>query len=526
MKATYIDYSDTNSFSDTVLSYLKNDPKLKPFISFSPTIEGFAGFLKAKKVIADRKVLVNVLEEQYSTITSPLVAKNIALLSNDNTYTITTGHQLNIFTGPLYFIFKIVTAINLASQLKKEFPDKNFVPVYWMATEDHDFAEINHTSLYGKKINWETDASGATGRMSTSSMINAIRSYTSALGMTANGIELSKIVTQAYQDHDTLAEATRYLVNALFGKYGLIIIDADDIRLKSQFAPYIEQDILEQNSYREINKSTAQLNNEGFNTQVHAREINFFYLLDGFRERISFEGGMYYVLNSDLKFTTEELRHEIRLHPDRVSPNVVLRPLYQEVILPNLAYIGGGAEVVYWLQLKHNFDFYQIDFPILVLRNSAMLADESLESKTHRLGLRFDDVFRSADELKKDWVIKNSDHDLQLSAEWEELNLVFEKIKTRVSRIDPTLSASTEAVKARLHKQLSKLEKKLLRAEKRNYTTALLQIDAIHEKLFPGGGLQERTENIGAFYVKHGPDLIKELIRYFKPLDFKFTILS
>jgi bacillithiol biosynthesis cysteine-adding enzyme BshC len=527
MRATYIDYRATNSFSSTVISYLEHDPKLAPFISQEPTLDGFKALLKNKTVTADRHTLVDVLKRQYNELlsSSPAVASNIELISQENTYTITTGHQLNIFTGPLYFIFKIVTAINLAVQLKTEFPDKNFVPVYWMATEDHDFAEINHTNIHGKRITWNSTEHGATGRMSTASMRQAVKEYTSAFGLSENSRRLAELVEQAYQNHSTLSGATRHLVNSLFKDHGLVIVDADEPALKQQFASYIERDILEQNSFREINSSTEKLNKAGFHTQVHPREINFFYLLDGLRERISFEGGTYFVLNSGIHFTPEELKREVQEHPERFSPNVVLRPLYQEIILPNLAYIGGGAEVVYWLQLKQNFDFYGIDFPILMLRNSAMIADESNEQKLTRIGLRLQDLFTGSNELKKNWVLKNTEQDLQLAQEWEELKGVFEKIKLRASQIDQTLSASTEAVEARLHRQIANLEKKLLRAEKRNHSTALSQIDSIKEKLFPNGGLQERSENFGSFYVKHGQQFIHELIRHFKPLDFKFTIL-
>lgn len=528
MKATYINYSDTHSFSPAVISYVENDPKLAPFISQQPTIEGFTALLKEKKATCNRELLATVLKEQYirskSLIPNPKVSVNIELLRDESTYTITTGHQLNIFTGPLYFIYKIVTAINLAATLKARFPGKNFVPVYWMATEDHDFAEINHTSVNGKKLQWNLDAHGATGRLPTESIWAALNAYREALGISANAQELNSLVNTAYSKHDTLAAATRYLVNGLFGDHGLVIIDADDARLKKQFASVIEQDIIGQHSFREIEKSSSALQKAGFDTQVNAREINFFYMTDGLRERITHENGNWYVLNSSIQFSEEELKKEIAGHPERFSPNVVMRPLYQEIILPNIAYVGGGAEVVYWLQLKGNFNHYGIDFPILILRNSALLGDETLSSKVNRLNLSFTDIFRSAQDLKKEWVMKNSEHRLNLDAEWSELGPIFDKMKERTRKIDPTLVPSSEAVRARLHKQLLNLEKKMLKAEKRNHDSSLSQIDNIKEKYFPGG-LQERSQNFGAFYVKYGPELISELVAHFKPLDFKFTIL-
>ncbi|WP_306429649.1 bacillithiol biosynthesis cysteine-adding enzyme BshC [Sphingobacterium sp. E70] len=324
------------------------------------------------------------VKAQYATLLqdSPTVAANIDLLLQENTYTITTGHQLNIFTGPLYFIFKIMTAIRLSEDLRVKHPDKNFIPVYWMATEDHDFEEINHTKVYGKKIAWETPAVSATGRMDTTSIVDVVKQYTNILGLSDNSAKLTRIVEQAYLKHKRLADATRYMVNELFKSYGLLIIDADDKELKELFKPIIKTDILSENSFKAITDRSKELEAKGFSTQVHAREINFFYLTDEFRERLVLAAdGRYEVLHQNIYFTKEELEREINAHPERFSPNVVMRPMYQEIILPNLAYIGGGAEMVYWMQLKSNFDQYQIDFPILIPRNSAMITEDNVAAK-------------------------------------------------------------------------------------------------------------------------------------------------
>ena len=529
MKASYIDYSDTLSFSPTVLSYLAHDPRLKPFIYDFPGLDNFGKLIRDKKIQADRGTLVSVLEKQYSRLKSPVAAKvahNINLLRSENTYTITTGHQLNLFTGPLYFIYKIVTAINLANELKGAYPDKDFVPVYWMATEDHDFAEINHTSVHGKKITWERAASGATGRLNTQSVVEAVRVYQNALGISENSEVLSGIIESAYLEHEKLADATRYLVNALFKDFGLVIVDADDIQLKQQFARIIEKDIIDQVSFKAINESSEELKNAGFDTQVNSREINFFYMKDDLRERITFEGDFYYILNTSIRFNAEELKTEIRNFPDRFSPNVVMRPVYQEIILPNLAYIGGGAELVYWLQLKKSFSCHEVDFPILVLRNSALLTQQGFSNKLCHLHLSTKDLFKPVERIKSDWVLAHSNHILNLSDEWNELNSIFEKIKLRTYKIDPTLAPSSEAIKARLKKAIGNLEKKLLKADKRNHQTVLEQIDNLKNKHFPGSGLQERSENFGKYYVTHGPGLIQSLVENFKPLEPKFTILE
>jgi bacillithiol biosynthesis cysteine-adding enzyme BshC len=318
----------------------------------------------------------------------------------------------------------------------------------------------------------------------------------------------------------------RYLVNALFGQYGLVIINADDSRLKQEFTHIIKQDIIEQNSFKHISESNNLLQTLGVHTQVNPREINFFYLQDKLRERLVQEGEQYHVLNTEIRFTKQELEQEINLHPERFSPNVVMRPLYQEHILPNLAYIGGGAEIVYWLQLKANFDHYKATFPILILRNSGLIIRKETTAKIQRMELKAAQLFQDTDSIKNEWVKNHTQHDLSLKEEWRELHCIFEKLKLRAHKIDPTLGPSTSAVQARLKHAIDNLETKLVKAEKRNYETRLLQIETIKQEIFPKNSLQERSENFGLFYVKWGQVFIDELIRNFEPLDFKFTVLS
>ena len=530
MNATYIDYQSTGSFSPTVVRYLEDDVALKPFYNFRPNLDGFRQLLQHKKNTYKRSILTEVLNKQYGKLPSETISslskKNIDLLNQENTFTVTTGHQLSIFTGPLYFIFKIVTAIRLAKDLKAEFPDKNFVPVYWMASEDHDFAEINHTQIGGKKVQWDEEVSGATGRIATKGIREALNAYKGVLGIDNHAEELAQLVETAYIKFENLTDATRYLVNSLFNKHGLVIIDADDARLKQEFATIIQEDIIGKNSFKNITATNEKLQELGVHIQVNPREINFFYLLKEVRERIVFENNQYKVLNTEIAFSEEELKAEIETHPERFSPNVVMRPLYQEVILPNIAYIGGGAEVVYWLELKANFDFYGIDFPILILRNSGLIVSKRAADKAEKTGLVLPDFFQDTTILKTNWTKANSRNQLQLKQEWQELSNVFDKMKLQNSKIDPTLGPSTEAIQKRLKHAIFNLEKKLVKAEKRNFEMRLNQIDQIKTELFPGGSLQERNENFGLFYVKFGSEFIDQLVEYFKPLDFKFTILT
>ena len=526
MQAKYISYQQTNSFSPIVLDYIQANETVKPFYKYPVNLAGFEAAIKERPVLADRKALVEVLNKQYTALkTSALVTKNIALLADEKTYTITTGHQLNLFTGPLYFIYKIVTTINLAKELKATFPEYNFVPVYWMATEDHDFEEINHIKLEDKKLTWETNAAGATGKLKTGDLDDVLGAYQGYLGIGEYGAKLAELVESAYKTHETLADATRALVDSLFNATGLVCIDADEPALKQQFAPIICRDILEQNSFTNIGQSNEALESAGYKPQVNPREINFFYMTEGLRERIVEEAGKYRVLDTDIVFTAEALQAEINAHPERFSPNVVMRPMYQEVILPNLAYIGGGAEVTYWLQLKANFDCYNVPYPVLLLRNSALVIDKRSERKMQILGIGHKSLFKENEQLKTEWVKSHVNTYLSLADEERSISAVFDHIKLNAYKIDKTLSQSADAAKKRALKLIESLDKKMMRAEKRKHQTSLNQIDGLKNKLFPSGVLQERVLNIAPLYVVHGDAFIEALLDTFKPLDQKFTVL-
>ncbi len=526
MKAKYISYEETQAFSKLVLDYVQDHAFLRPFYSYRPDLKGLEQAFQNRQMTGSRETLVQVLKEQYQSLEpNKAVLQHIDLLANEQTFTVTTGHQLNLFTGPLYFIYKIVSTINLAIELKIAYPDKNFVPVYWMATEDHDFEEINHVHVEEKHISWIQQTNGATGRLPTKTVAAALMAYKGYLGISPNGQKMARMVDEAYAQHECLSDATRALVNGLFENYGLVIIDADHPSLKKQFAQVIQEDIIGQHSAKCLNSTSEALEKAGYKTQVSGRDINFFYLKENIRERIVFKNGKYLVHQTDIHFTEEELLSEITAHPERFSPNVIMRPLYQETILPNIAYIGGGAEVSYWMQLKGIFDHYGIDFPTLLLRNSALVIDKRSAENLHKLGFHYEDIFLPTEELQGLWIRRNSEEVLSLSNEIRTVQAVFDQIKLNAFKIDKTLENSTESTKIRATRLLERLEKKLFKAEKRRHQTSLQQIENVKKRLFPQQTLQERVVNIAPMYVAYGDDFISSLIENFDPLGGDFTLL-
>jgi bacillithiol synthase len=504
-----ISYQETNKFSKLVLDYLNEDEKLKPFVNHFSSLENFEKQISEKQNYPiNREVLVEVLTQQNSNVSlSNLSKKNIENLLSQNTFTVTTGHQLCLFTGPLYFIYKIISTINLAEQLQEKYPKHNFVPVFWMATEDHDFQEVNHINLFGKKIEWDSKQTGAVGRMTLDGFELILAELKSILGISENAKKLVFLFESAYLKNDNLADATRYLVNELFGKYGLVILDGDDKRLKQQFIPTIKKDILEQGFEKAIIKCSADLAKE-YKAQAYVRPINFFKLSDGKRELI--KGGV--------------AEKEIEENPESFSPNVLLRPLYQETVLPNIAYIGGGAEVGYWMQLKTIFEQENIPFPILLLRNSAMLLNSNQDKKREDLCFSVADLFLDEHQLQKKFILLKTDETTSLQKEIDEMELVYESILKKTNDIG--LQNSVKSQMQKQQKSFKQLEQKLLRLEKQKHENSLLQISKLKANLFPNNALQERHDNFISFYLTHGENFIKIMKENLNPLNPNFVVLS
>ena len=497
-------------FGKLLKNYLAGNSALKSLYGNAPTLASFQAQIDSKKSV-NRSLLVEVLTDQYQGLSN---IPNINSLADPNTFTVTTGHQLNLFTGPLYVIFKIVSTINLARQLKKAYPKYNFVPVYWMASEDHDWDEINHLHLFGKKIQWDTEQKGPVGRFE----ISGLNSIWSEL---PSGIPVFK---ESYADAKNLADAVRKYMHTLFGHEGLVCLDADDARLKSSFIPVMEADMLANKHLACVNASNDILTNLGYSPQIYAREINFFYMLDGMRERIEKQGDEYKVLNQSIRFSAASLQSEIAAHPERFSPNVALRPLYQETILPNLAYLGGAAELAYWFQLKGIFDLHQTPFPILLPRNFGIIIPPLEAARLEKLELSIPDIFQDERSLRQQFVDKHTKHALDLGSEQERLSNLMSKIAQKAQAIDETLEASVLAEETRWQKGLERLSKKMRKAEERNQAVGLGQIQAIKNKLFPEGNWQERHTNFLEFYLNY-PNLLVDLLAVLDPLKFELFVM-
>ena len=527
MPTDCISYQNSGYFSSLMNDYLDQKNNLESLYNRFPKLDNFEEQIIEKQNNYDnnnRPTLVSTLQKQYSKVeTSVLTKQNIDALNNPNTFTVTTGHQLNLFSGPLYFLYKIISTINLTTELKAKYPMYNLVPVYWMATEDHDFEEINYFNFKGKKFRWNKESTGPVGRLSTEGLAEFLEVYALELGSSTNAETIKKLFTESYLNHDNLADATRFLANALFGAYGLVILDADNADLKRTFIPFIKEELLQQSSHKLVLETAEKL--KEYTAQVNPREINLFYIEDDLREHILFENDTYKVNHTKIEFSETEILTLLEIYPEKFSPNVIMRPLYQEVILPNLCYIGGGGEIAYWLELKSFFAAAKVTFPILLLRNSVLLATEKQAKKADKLDLNWADLFSKQAHLVTIKTKELSDFPVDLTNLKAQLQKQFQDLYNVANKTDQSFLGAVKAQETKQIKGLENLEKRLMKAQKRKLSDILQRITELQNELFPNQSLQERQTNFSQFYLEFGENLIPTLVKQLNPLEIKFDII-
>ena len=522
-----IAYDQTGYFSKIVTDYLSQNNLLKNFYQHTTDLQGIKEAIAArKKTKNNRQLLTDHLLHQYQDVEhAEKVKENILALLDENTFTICTAHQPNIFTGHLYFMYKIIHVIKLANSLKRDLPKYKFVPVFYVGSEDADLEELGEVFINGEKYTWDTKQTGAVGRMLVDDeLLKMLTKIKGQLEVEPFGKEIIQLVQECYVKGRTIQDACFYLVNKLFADYGLLVLLPDNGILKKEMLSVFEDDIFN-NTPSAIVKQTTDKLTQHYKVQAHPREINLFYLKDDIRKRIVYLNEKYVIQDSPIQFTKEELKNELLTYPERFSPNVILRSLFQETILPNLVFVGGGGELAYWLELKDMFQHYKVPYPVLILRNSFLFINQKVASLIEKLSLTYPDIFKTADDILKCIVKENSPHQLNIKKEKDQLIEVYRQLKISIKDIDTTLIKHVEALQAKAVKSLDKLEIKLLRAEKRHFESQRRQIQKITTDLFPNKNLQERVENFMPFYAKYGEAFIKGIYDNSLIFDQEFCVL-
>lgn len=521
-------YESTGKFLPLTLDYLADHPALSAFHHGLPSLDTLRAAMERRRAFAtDRPRLVQALRTQYHGVgnTPPFSAQLDSLL-NDNTFTVTTAHQCNIFLGPLYIIFKSLHVIRMAEELNNQFSDCHFVPVFYMGSEDADLDELNHIHLLGQKLVWNTSQKGSVGRMKVDDQFIAlIDQQAKLIGAFPHGATWLDHIRTAYVKGSDLADGTFRLLHALFGDRGLVVLQPDNRSLKETMIDVFWNELMSEQAFQKVDISNQQLINLGYSPQAHARSINLFYLQEGSRERIERNESGWVLSNGARRWDEGSLRAELEAHPDRFSPNVILRGVYQETILPNLVYVGGGGELAYWLQLKPVFEANHTPFPLLQLRASFQWMDCRSADRLQELNLKPEDLFLPVDKLLERKIDPAVRKWLDLGLPLNEVNAAYDAMHRQATAIDPTLGPHVESLRVRSVDKIKALEKKMLRAERRKMTDQRTQIETLQRTLFPGNGLQERYENIGYYYAMYGAEYLEIISENLDPFGKSFCWL-
>lgn len=526
MAITKVPFDQIPYLSTRDKDYQQNHELFEDFYSFSPDISSFEAAIDIKKKNdVDRTLLVRELKRQYSTLNpSEQTVQNIESLSDNETFTIVTAHQPSLFTGPLYYPIKILSCIKACRLLKKKYPTFNFVPVLVHGGEDHDFEEVNHCHLFGKTVKWHSDQGGPVGRFDKNGLEEAVQQLKSLLEREPYFDNVSKILDKAFAESEKYGDFVFNLVDQLFGHLGLVQLNMDSPNLKAAFVPYLLKEILERKSEALILETQSRLNDIGYKAQAYPREINLFYLTDGRRDRLDWNGKAFEVLNTDIRFSTEEIQLEVKQYPERFSPNVALRPIYQEIILPNLAYLGGGGELAYWLERKTQFEYFKVPLPILLRRDSVMVLTKKQLKTIEQLGFSISNIFKPEHTLITNYLLNQSNVELSLQDYVKELEVLYSKLANQAEMADPTLKKYVLSEFSKQEKSIGQIESRIKKAYKQKEEISVNKIKKLKAQLFPNGNLQERVESIWPLYARHGSEILDRIMADLNVFEPEFKI--
>ncbi len=524
MQTYSIPLVDAPFFKPLFTDYVSQKPTLKPFYDLTHEKTNYEKqILKREKFPQkNRTLLYEALSQQYKSFQdskAEKVQQNIEKIKEKNTFTITTGHQLNLCTGPIFLIYKVLKTIKLTQELIQNYPNHNFIPVFWMLTEDHDLEEINHFNLFGKRYSWnQANTKALAGTYNTTGINDLLENIDG----------LPNFFKIAYTKKN-LAEATRYYLHELFGNFGLVILDSNTKKLKELFRPVITKELLEQTSEKLVLKSIHALKDLGYKSSVNPRPINLFYNHEKKRKRIlEVKKGSQNDLGKDiliLEDNTTIILEKAFNTIENFSPNVILRPVYQELILPNLAYIGGPAEINYWLEYKALFNFLKIPYPILVPRTFAFILSKTLTVKFETLNLKPEDLFLAKQAFINQVIAANEKSPIDLAWVYSELNLIYNKIEAQIETVNPQLLGYFNKQRSQVTQTFKQIQKRLKKSLEEKHSGQVKKAATLFDKLYPENVPQERFENFLTFYINY-PDFISDLYQRIEPFKNVYYIFN
>jgi bacillithiol biosynthesis cysteine-adding enzyme BshC len=539
----FINFSDIPGQQNLFLDFLYEFENVKNF--YRHNFRNKEDYLKIFKNISESRrtdslKLHSIIENQYSSgKPSELTARNIELLKDKKTLAVVTGQQLGLLGGPLYTFYKIITAIKLSNYLSERYDDFNFVPVFWLEGDDHDFEEVSYTGLINDNNEYvkiayideipEDDNKGSVGHLKLTENINLFFDELSKnLRKTEYTEKLIEQLKGFYSPGKTFKQAFRELLLNYFDEFGLVLFDPQDNEVKTALKPVFMKEVTDFRKHSEKLVHVSATLEELYHAQVKVRPVNLFFSTDEGRYLIEPVENEFRLKRKRKKFTQEELLNLIETDPSKFSPNVLLRPVCQDYILPTAFYVGGPGEISYFAQALNLYGFNNVEQPVLYPRSSATILEKNISSLTEKFGLGISDVFVDPDKLKTrivESVSHNSINDIFTETS-NQIEYSFDRLKERLFELDKTISDASTKYKQKIIHYVDELKDKAVDAQKKKHDTVIRQVDRISSNLFPNSSLQEREINFVMYANKYGPDFIKRLFEETEINKFEHQVIN
>ena len=551
-----VEFNKLPNFNNLYLDYISGSEedfnKLKPFFNahyrenedFFKVIDDKMHNYNTSRYF-DKNVLIDILKRQNVTFgAGEHTAHNIELLKSDETFAVVTGQQVGLYTGPLYTILKTITTVKLAKNLKERFPQFNFVPVFWLESEDHDIDEANHVYLINNqnelvRVGFEQESvsdednakksAKPVGSMKFDEMVNSINEQLrSNLLDTDFKIKLMDMITSLYKEGNDYKTAFAGMAGSIFKDYGIVFIDPGDAEVKRLLSPVFEKELTSSPKLCESIITTSAELEKSYDLQVKPKVINMFFMHNENRLLIEpRDGGKFALRNSKRRFEADELLGILQESPELFSPNVVLRPICQDYLLPTVAYVGGPGEISYFAQLQPAYKHYDITMPVIFPRASVTIIENKISKFMNNFNVKLEDIFhhnflvsKVVDKLSE---IKVDD---EISKYMDELNKVFYDMRNMTVKVDQTLLNAVDNMKEKTKQSLELFKTKLINAQAKKSDATTTQIDKVTNNIYPNHNLQERVLNIAYFLNKYDDAFIKKLFHEIDVLNFNHQVIE
>nr|WP_255233382.1 bacillithiol biosynthesis cysteine-adding enzyme BshC [Aliifodinibius salipaludis] len=514
-------------FSELFKTYVHNFDEVSDFFETDPfdpnavskKIDEFA-FKGNRKQTAS---ILSALNKQFDVHEAAL--RNIKRLEKENALAIVTGQQLGVYGGPLYTVLKTISTIHITQKLEKEF-DRPIVPVFWLADEDHDYDEVRKLTIIEEDEPKTFSLSPKNNHLPTvanlplpdeiSDMRDQLKE---SLYNTDFSDDLWTLLDESFQKDRSFFEAFGLFISRLFSKHGLVLAGSNHPDVKEATGGYLKASIEKSDTIRDqLEEKSADLAEE-YHQQVTLYDSNLFYLDDETGRAKITRNGNGWKTDGNIEWSTAQLIDEIDAHPDRFSPNVFLRPILQDALLPTVGYVAGPGETAYYGQMKSMYQCFDMDMPIIFPRLSATLVEPAIDRIIGELPFEFHEYGNRIEDLESDYVDRTDKHDIEaIFEDWQaQVEEISDNKKKDIADIDPTLEAAAEKATSVYINELNKLKGKVYRSVKKQDQTQLNRIRRIKANLFPGDGLQERTI-AGIFFMnKYGIDIWDKLLNTLDP---------